>query len=79
MQAEQSEIDFTVTGIFSRLGSVAYAQLLEIIRGRTEVYVVSIGQQLSMHLPRLASEEITSEAAVLAEAERLASFPDPRL
>lgn len=73
MNAEEPEVDFTPTGIFSRLGSIGHEQLLENIRARSGVDVLSIAQQLSMHLPRLTSEFISSEAAVLAEAGRLAN------
>jgi len=68
----ESALNFDPVSIASRLGPAGPDQLLKIARGRPGADLVSIQQQLSMHLPRFSSEDNFSVPIVLLEAERLA-------
>lgn len=68
----QTEFDFSPTGIFSLAERMGYAESLENVSARSGVDMPSLGQQLSMHLPRLTREAISCEVAVVEEAGRLA-------
>jgi hypothetical protein len=69
MNAKEGEFDLTPASILRRFDEWGYAHMV----ARSGVDALSIGQQLSMHLPRLTAEEIASPDIVLDEACRLAN------